>query len=427
MKIVISDAGVCVKSVKVEIAPETVTTTREEVLRQLQRVVRVPGFRVGHAPRALVVQHYAAKTREETIRRVIGDQLPKALQEAKLDLLGDPEVTEVSLDDGRPMIVTARCEIMPAIKVRTIKGLKVKRPAVRVTDAQVQTVLVQLQERHAELVPVEPRAVAVGDYAIVDFTCTVEGKAIEQRAGVAVCVKPDEDTSGISRHLVGAVPGPAPSTFETTLPKDLPAKAYADKPATFSVTLKEVKVKQVPPLDEAFAKLVGVETLEALRARIRQDLEQELTAQARRAAEEQVIDALLKQAAFEVPASLIQSQAERLLRDAQLKLIYQGVAPAEVEGRRQLLADQSKQEALRQVKVFFLLRQVAKEQSLIPTEQEVAQRIEAMAARAGRPVEAVRAELQQQRLVGDVTWELTRTKVLDALLAQANIEEEVTS
>ena len=423
MKVAVATSGACQRELKVEVAPDAVAAAREEVYRQLQRVARVPGFRVGHAPRELVAQHYATRAREETIRRVITESLPKAVQETKLDVLGDPEVTQVALDDGKPLTFIARCEIMPAIKLRGVKGLKITRPKVLVTDARVEEVLARLQEQRAELTPVPPRPVVAGDYVVVDFSCTVGEKVVERRQATVLGVKPEEDTSGISRHLVGATPGPAAITFDTTLPADLPAKEYAGKPATFAVTLKELKTKQVPPLDEAFAKLLGVESLEALRARVRQDLERELTAQARRATEEQIGQALLAQHTFDVPASLVQSQAQRMLQQAQLRLVYQGIPPEEIEQRRQLLVEESKRDALKQVKLFFLLRQVAKERQLAVTEAEIEQRIQAMAASSRRPPEQVRAELAQQRLLSELTWDITRGKVFDALVADAIIQE----
>jgi len=423
MKVAVADVGACQKTLTIEVAPEVVAAARDAVERQLQRASHVPGFRVGHAPRELVARRYADHARAETIRRVVGEQLPRALQEAHLDVLGDPEVTQVSLDDGRPTF-TVRCEVMPVIPLRNVRGLRIKRPAVAVTDDQVDAVLGQLQERHAELVPVEPRPLAAGEYAVVDFTCTVEGKVVEQRTGAVVYLKPEEDANGMSRHLVGTTPSPEAITFEATLPQDLSAKAYAGKPAIFAVTVRAVKVKQVPLLDEAFAKLLGVETVDALRARVRQDLAQELTAQARRAAEEQVIRQLAERTPFEVPVSLVQSQAQRLLRDAQLRLVYQGAAPDDVAARRPLLADDSKRDALHQVKAFFLLRQVAKEQQLMATPAEVEQRLQTIAARSQRTVEAVRADLQQQQLLGELTWDITRGKVMDYLLAQATIQQE---
>lgn len=424
MRISVKETGQCQKTLTVEVPPAEVAAAREQVYQELQRSARVPGFRVGRAPRDLVVQYYSGQAHERAIRRVVGEQLPKALAQAKLDVLGDPEITEVAADDGRPLTFTARCEIMPAIPLRRLPALRLTRPSAAVSDPQVAAVLASLQERRASLAPVEPRPLAAGDYAVVDFTCTVAGQVIERRAGAVIGLTPEADASGMSRHLVGVTPGPAAVTFETTLPADLPAAAVAGKPATFSVIVKEVQVKQVPPLDEALAQAAGAQSLAALRDRIRQDLGRELAARARRALEEQVTQRLLAQAPFEVPPSLVQSQAQRLLREHQLQLIYQGLPAAEVAGRRQLLEDRSTRDALQQVKAFFLLRQVAQTQQLMATEPEVAQRLAHRAAQAGRPVEEVRQELQSQRLLSEVAWDVTRGKVFDYLLAQAHIEEE---
>ena len=138
MKIAVTDLGFCRKELKVELKSEAVTAAREAAYRDIQRIARVPGFRPGHAPLDMVVRHYGSQAREETIRRLVGEHLPKALEQAKLDVLGDPQVTQVSLggeeekgEKGKPPTFTAHCEIMPVIQVRGLKGLKVQRPSGR--------------------------------------------------------------------------------------------------------------------------------------------------------------------------------------------------------------------------------------------------------------------------------------------------------
>ncbi|MBI4313433.1 MAG: trigger factor [Candidatus Omnitrophica bacterium] len=422
MKIAVNDLGFCRKELKVELGSETVSAAQEEAYRAIQRVARVPGFRIGRAPRDLVVRRYASRAREETIRRLIGRHLPEALEQAKLDVLGDPEITEVSFDengdDKKPLTFTARCEIMPVIQVRGLKGIKVERPSTEVKEQQIEEALERLQEQRSELVPQDPRAVVQGEYAVVDFTCSVEGKQIEKRDGATLHVDPEEDKSGLSRHLVGVAPGAIPVTFETKLPDDLPAKNCAGKTASFSVILKEVKVKRSPALDDEFAKKLGAENLEALKTNIRKNLQEELDAQARRSVEDQVVQKLLEKTAFDVPGSLVKSQAERLMKDAQLQLLFQGINPDEIQGRQQLLEEKSKQDALKRVKSFFLLRQWAKDQNLTATEQEVEARIQQMARQSQRDVEEVRRELQERRLLGELVWDVVRRKALDTLLKE---------
>lgn len=346
MKVSLTNTGACRKEITVEVAAEAVAAARAQAVRDLAREARIPGFRVGRAPENLVLRRYGDQARQATIRRVIGEYLPKALEQSKLDVLGDPEVTAVSLEDGRPMAFTARCDIMPDIPLRPLRGLRVTRPPAAVTDQQAQEVLARLQERHATLEPV----------------------------------------SGQTE-----------------------------------------KIKRVPPLDDAFAKLVGVETLDALRARVRDDLTRELTAQAQRAVEEQAIQQLLDRTPFDVPPSLVQSQGERLLRQAQWRLLVQGVAPEEVEQRKALLTDQAAQGALRQVKTFFLLRQLAATHGLMADEAAVAARIAALAAQSGRAPETVRAELHRERLLNELAWDITRANVLNWVLAQAEIIEKETA
>ncbi len=430
----ILERGACLQEMAVEVAWDAVLALREEVVREVARVARVPGFRVGHAPLALVTERYAGRVREETVSRVVLRHLPKALHLCRIDPLGDPEVSRVHSEDGSPFTFTARCEVMPSFSVRPLRDFKAAQPDVSVTEREVEDALARLREGHAELSPVPPRPLRVGDYALVDIVCTRKGAVVERRHGVVIAIEPSRDGDGVAplwpessgevaARLVGVSPGPAAITFEAPVSSKGGAdpEAAVVSPLLFSVTVREVKEKQVPPLNDAFAALIGEQTVEGLRARLRRELAEQLLAHARRALEADLLQALLDQTPFDVPSSLVQSQAARLLRQAQWALLSQGLAPDEVQARQSLLVDQSKRNALRQVKVFFLLRQVAKEQGYAATEAEVDGRLRELAQKLGKSVDGVRVELQSQRMLEEVAWEIIRGKAMDFLLAQAGV------
>ena len=396
MNSTLQETDPCRKRLTVEVPTETVQAEFNEVYRQLRKVARVPGFRVGSAPRDLLERYHGGKAREEVLQRLIHRSLDEALgKQPPLDLVGRPQVTEVKLEPNQPLTYTAELEVAPAVPMGRYKGLKLTEPKADVSEENVGKILAHLAESHAELKALLiDRPTAEGDFLLVDL----DGK----QKDVLIQIVPP---------LLGVKPGES-----RTVP--------LQEGKSVRVQVKAIKVRDNPPLDDAFAKTVGpYDTLEALKEAIRQDLKRQAVAVQRQALESQALTQLTEEWEFDVPPSLVGSQARRILKERAVDLLNQGLLPAQVQERAQGVADQVKVDALKQVKLFFILRRIALAENLTASEEEVAARVQALAARLKAPVEEVRKDLESRDLLEEIAWGIIRGKVLELILKEAKTKE----
>lgn len=396
MNATLKETAPCRKRLTVELSTETVQAEFEEVYRQLRKVARVPGFRVGSAPKDLLERYHGTKAREEVLSRLIHRSLDEALsRQEPMDLVGRPQVTEVKLEPNRPLTYTAELEVAPAVPMGRYKGLKLTVPKADVSEENVCKILAHLAESHAELKALLiDRPAAEGDFLLVDL----DGK---QRDVLIQVVPP----------LLGIKPGEA---------RVVPLQDGK----SVRVQVKAIKVRDNPPLDDAFAKTVGpYETLEALKEAIRQDLKRQADAAQRQALESQALTQLTEEWEFDVPPSLVGSQARRILKERAVDLLNQGIQSAQVQERAQVMTDQAKVEALKQVKLFFVLRRIASAEKFAASEEEVAARVQALADRLKAPAEQVRKDLESRDLLEEIAWGIIRGKVVDLLLKEAETKE----
>ena len=411
----LTDAAPCRKQLQVEVPQETVTAEFEEVYRQLKRVAHVPGFRVGNAPRDLLERHHGEKAREEVIRRLVSRSLDEALtSQGPLDLVGRPQVTDVKMEPQRPLTYTAQFDVAPQVPLGPYKGLRLNRPKVEISEENVQKTLLHLQQTHSELKPLlEERASAAGDFLLVDLVQKSPKQPAKKQPEVVIHLDLGKDPEGVVKNLVGMKPGEN--------------RASRLKDGTeVSVTLKSIKVKETPALDDAFARSVGTyETLEKLKQAIREDLKRQAEAAQKQGLEEQALQRLTEEWEFDVPQTLVASQARRILKERAVELMNQGVPVEDVQQRAQILTDQAKVDALRQVKIFFLLRRVAAIENLTAAEEEVGRRIATLAQRLGMAEKDLRKDLEEKDLLEEIAWGIIRGKVLDFILKEADVQDSV--
>lgn len=410
IKTSIQETAPCQKLLRVEVPAEHVEQEFDRVYQELKRVAAVPGFRVGSAPRDLLERHHGAKAKEEVLTRLIRRTMDEIVgNKEKLDIVGQPQVSEVKWEPQQPLSYTARLEVAPQVSLGRYKGIKVTRPKGGVNDEAVARVLEHLQGTHSELKAVlEPRAAAAGDFLLVDITPQKGQK--QKEAVVHLDLEKDED--GILKPLLGMNPGES----RTVALKD---------GSSVTVELKQIKAAEKPALDDAFARAVGpYETLEKLKEEIRADLQRQAEGVQRQQMEAQALRLLGEEWKLEVPPSLVASQARRILNEQAMELMNQGVPPAEVEGKAQALTDQAKLDGLKQVKLFFILRRIATAESVTASEEEVEERVRALAVRLGTPVAKLRKDLQERELLEEIAWGVVRKKVLDLILREAQITEQ---
>lgn len=405
VSVTLKETAPCQKRLSVEVSREAVNAEFEAVYGELKKVAQVPGFRVGSAPRDLLVRYHGSKAREEVLRRLIARSLDEEIRaQGQMDLVGRPQVTEVKLEPNQPLTYTAELEVAPQVPMGRYKGLRITRPKADLSEEKISKVLVHLAETHAELKPILiDRPAAEGDFLLVDLDKKQRDFLIHLDLG--------KDPQGIFKSLLGVKPG------ETRI-------VSLKERKSMRVEVKAIKVRDTVPLDDAFAKSVGpYETLESLKEAIRQDLKRQAEATERQALEAQALGRLTEEWEFDVPPSLVASQARRILKERALELLSQGVPPPELQERGQLLTDQAKVDALQQVRIFFVLRRIAQAENFTASEEEMNGRVKTWAARLRKPVEEVARDLESRDLLEEVAWGILRAKVVDLIIREAEIEE----
>jgi trigger factor len=393
------------KNVRVEIPSDVVDAQIERHARDYSRRARIPGFRPGKAPTRVIKQRF----KEQILHQVVDDLIPpavdEALREKGVEAVDTPEIRDITVEEGQPLTFTASFDTLPPFEPGDYATLNLRRSSVPVNEAATEQALQRLRERAARSEPVEGRGVVEGDTVTVD---------LERKDAAA-------NPPGFDIQLLGLEAG-ATKTFSIQYPADYAVTELANTEVSYTVTVKSIKRRHLPELDDEFAKDLGAfETLDALRARIREDLEHE----ARHAAEREVRSALMKQLAarvpFDVPPSLVDRELDRRLEDFARRLLDQNVNPREANIDWHQLRESQRDAAREAVAAAVVIDEVARREHLDPTDDEVEREVSRYAERTGRTQAAVRAELEKERGLSRVRAGLRREKAIDFLMAHATI------
>jgi len=390
MKIQVEKLSPVEKKVRVEVDPERVATEIDRAYSSLSRRVKLRGFRPGKAPRAVLERNFRDQVESEVVQRLVGETFEEAVKQEDIDAVAPPhvQVDEPGLGIGRPFSYSARVEVKPIIEPKDYRGLEVTRKPPEVTEATVEAELERLRESLTQFVPVEGRSDAQkGDWATIDYEGTMAGKAFDggKAEGALVQVEEGDFFAGHLPQLEGRKLG---ETFELDLvfPASFRDEELRNRPVHFRVTLQALKQKQVPPLDDAFAKEVGVpevETLPALRERIRADLGK----REQRRSEQELHDALVKAALakndFEVPPALVERAIDVMMESTAQRFARQGVDLRDMGIDLARIRADLREHALLQVKGALLLEAIADAEKIEVTDEdeqaEIAKRAEEMA------------------------------------------------
>jgi trigger factor len=409
------------KNVRVEIPSDVVDAQIERHARDYSRRARIPGFRPGKAPTRVIKQRF----KEQILHQVVDDLIPpavdEALREKGVEAVDTPEIRDITVEEGQPLTFTASFDTLPPFEPGDYATLNLRRPSVAVNDTATEQALQRLRERAARSEPVEGRGVVEGDTVTVDLERKDAAGQTDPHNDVNIDLGATANPPGFDAQLLGLDVG-ATKTFSIQYPADYAVTELANTEVSYTVTVKSIKRRHLPELDDEFAKDLGAfETLDALRARIREDLEHE----ARHAAEREVRSALMKQLAvrvpFDVPPSLVDRELDRRLEDFARRLLEQNVNPREANIDWHQLRESQRDAAREAVAAAVVIDEVARREHLDPTDDEVEREVSRYAERTGRTQAAVRAELEKERGLSRVRAGLRREKAIDFLMAHATI------
>jgi trigger factor len=410
------------REIQVEIPADVVTRETESLVQKYQKLARVPGFRRGKVPASLVRQRYAEELKNDVIENLIPKYLQQETDKLGLKPVSAPRISDWHIAEGEPLRFKATFEVLPEIEVSGYKELRPEPKPFSVSDEEVETALNNVREQQATYTAVEGRPLQDGDYAQVAFT-GVPKRAGEGDPGKPVKVEDvlleiggSNTVPGFTENLRGAQPGEERS-FEVTYPEDFADSRLAGTAFTYTVTVKGIKQKHLPELNDDLAREVGdLENLEALRQRIRESILAGKEHEAEQEAKEKIIDQLAQQHEFQVPEALVERQVQLRLERGLRALSAQGMRTEDLKKMdfARLRAGQ-RESALKEVKVSLILDRIAELEKIEPSDEEVNQEIEALAHQARQPVEEVRTRLTRDGALDRIRNRLRNEKTLDYL------------
>ncbi len=431
MNISVENLAPCKKLVRVEVEAQQVDQTFESITKDFQRQAALPGFRPGKAPKDMVLRKYEKDITDEVKRKLISDSYRKAVDEKKLDVLGYPDIEEIQFGRGQVLQFAATIETAPEFELPDYKGLPVKKETRRTTDEDVAKAIDALRQQQLSFNTVE-RPAQTGDIAVVNYTGTSDGKPITDIAATAkglteqknfwVEMEPKSFIPGFADQLLGAKAGDK-RKVNVDFPADFVTPELQNKKGVYDVEVVEVKEKVLPAVDDAFAKSFGAENLEKLREGVRRDLENELNYSQNQSVRNQLIHALLSRVNFELPESAVAQETKNVVYDLVRTNQKRGVSRDMIEQEKDKIYSAAAQSAKDRVKVSFLLQKIAEKENIKVSQEEVARRIQTLAAMHQIPPDKLIKDLQKRNGIMQVYDEIASDKVMELLQQNAKIED----
>ncbi|MGD1904720.1 MAG: trigger factor [Leptolyngbyaceae cyanobacterium] len=418
---------------QIEIPATTTQQTYDKVLRKLMQSANIPGFRRGKVPKQIFLQRVGstqvkAAALEELVQAAVDD----AIAQEKIEALGNYKLVSTfeelisQYQPGQPLTVNASVDVPPRVTLETYTGLTSKAEEVLYDADQVDEILEQQRSSRATLVPIEDRPAAMGDVAIVDFVGQIEqeeGDFAPFEGGKAedfqLDIKPGSFIEGFVEGIVGMALDDV-KEVTVTFPSDYPQADLAGKPAKFEITLKDLKEKELPELDDEFAQEVSeFETMEALKESLEERYKTEAKDKTEANQRESILNALVEHLDAEIPETLVRREVNHLVSQAAVQLSQQGIdvnkllTPEIIENMR----ERSRPDAVDRLRRTLALGEVAKHESIALEADAVTQRMEDMLAEVKDP-----QAVDQERLKEVVTEELLQDKILTWLLENNTVE-----
>jgi trigger factor len=426
MKVQIENTGPYEKKIFFEIPKDVVSREVESHYKILNRNAKLKGFRPGKVPRSILERYYRTQVETEVVSKLIEDSYEKAVEEYHLSPVSAPQVLDRTFEAGQDFKYTVTVEVKPEVSVVGYRGLAVEKPAVGVTEEEVEAGLKMVQDSHAQLKPVETdRPLQEKDFAVIDFEGSLDGKPLEGWKVKDHLVEVGSNTlvGGLDQRLVG-LPVNRDQDLVIPLPEDYPRKELAGKEVRVRVRAKEIKEKLLPALDDELAKEAGdFQTLQELKDRLRKNLEEQKQAQAAQIAKEKLLDLLREKHPFSVPKSMIEGQVDNIMARTESRLARQGMKFDTAKLDAQKLRESLVPSAEKEVRGSLILEKVAEMETITVSEAELQQRLEQLAAQMNQRVEAVKSQFEEKDRLEELRAVIREEKTLDFLLSQANLIE----
>ena len=409
----------------IEVPAEEVTKAIQGAYQKNKNRFNVPGFRRGKVPQKMIEKMYGVGVfYEDAVNAMLPSAYEKACEESGLDIVSRPEIDVTQIEAGKPMIFTATVAVKPEVTLGEYKGLEVERQEVIVTDDDVMEEIKKEQEKNATVINVEDRPVQKDDTAVIDFEGFCDGVAFEGGKGTdfPLVIGSGQFIPGFEDQLIGRNVGDEVEV-NVTFPTPYQEKSLEGKDAMFKVTIKELKAKELPEIDDEFASEVSeFDTLDEYKKEVADKIRSQKEAEAKRKKEDEVVNKAVENASMEIPQAMIDTQAFNMVNEFAQRMQSQGLTMEQymqfTGSTREQMEDQMKDQAKKRIQVRLTLEAVAKAENIQISDEELDKEVEKMA-------EAYKLEKEQlKKYLGDAELEQMKTdmavqKAVDLLASEA--------
>ncbi len=368
----------------------------KKVYAKTAKYFTIPGFRKGKAPMQIVEKHYGSEIfYEDTFNELVPDIYDAAIKENNIEAVSRPNIDITQMEKGKDLIFTAIVQIKPEVKLGKYKGIELKKIDYTVSDKEVEHELGHMAERNARLVTIEDRPVEKGDIAVIDFEGSIDGVPFEGGKAEKHELEIGSNTfiPGFEDQVIG-MKLEEEKDIKVNFPEDYFAKDLAGKPAVFKVKLHEIKKKELPKMDDEFAKDVSeFDTLADLKNSIKEKLQKENEEKAKYETEEAAIQAVCNDVELDIPSGMIETEIDNMVKDVEQRLQYQGLTLEQyytLSGKSESkMREEMKEQAEKSVKSRLVLEAIIKAEDIKPEEKEVEEKLKEMAKNYGKTEEEI--------------------------------------
>ena len=371
----------------IEVSAEDLEKAMQSAYQKAKGRISIPGFRKGKAPRKMIEQMYGKGIfLEDAVNALIPEHYSKALSECELEIVSQPQIDVTQMEPGKALIFTAEVAVKPEVTLGEYKGVEVPKAEIEVTEEEIEAAIKREQEKNSRTITVEDRAAEEGDIVTIDFEGFVDGEAFEGGKGEAYPLTLGSHTfiSGFEEQLVGAKTGDHVEV-NVTFPEEYQAKELAGKAAVFQCDVKKIEAKELPELNDDFAKDVSeFDTLAEYKEDVKKNLTESKEKEALRAKEDAAIEKIIENAEMEIPEAMLDTQCRQMMDDFGRRMQSQGLSMEQyfqfTGQTAEKMMEDMKPQALKRIQTRLVLEKIVEVENIQPTEEEVNEEISKMAA-----------------------------------------------
>lgn len=421
-KVSVKDVSSCEKILTIQVPSTDVQKEYEHVYDHLGKHARVPGFRPGKAPKDVLAMRFKNEATEKVVSNLISSSLREALTSKEIFPLGSPVVQKVKFEKDE-LSYEAHIDVKPKIKLGKYKGLEAKQKPMVVDESEINDILKRIQESHVRLTPITDRAAQIGDILSCDYRLLVDGQEAEHREEDVIELREKDYFEGFSAQLVGIKPGEM-REVKIKFPDQFAKKEWIGKDGIYQVTVKEIKTKQLPDLNDDLAKEAGeFDTLDALKKKIRDEFEAKKSREIEEETKDQLLKEIIKSSKFDIPKRMVETRLESLVKKGVENIKSQGMPEADALKKQDELREKLKDAAERDVRLSFILHEISTNEKITATADDFKARYMAISEWVRQPLADVEKYYEShEEQKESLEIQIVNEKAVQLIRDQANVK-----